>query len=460
MAENPAHLQAFIEKMKGRQMEPIVIDTFADYYRQVVEGETGLLSDRDISPVSPDELVNAEGLQTHREKGRDVLGRTIMIKLNGGLGTSMGLTGAKSLLEVKPGKSFLSVILRQAAHAGVELALMNSFSTHEDTAAAVEEMGGGRARMFLQHMFPKILREDLSPAKWPANSDLEWNPPGHGDIYTALKTSGLLDDLLAEGIQYAFISNSDNLGATLDFSLLGYFAENDLPFMMEVAERTPADTKGGHLARHENGRLILREVAQCPADEMEAFTDIELYRFFNTNNIWVNLQFLADLFSTEKSVRLPIILNPKPIDPRDENSPPVFQIETAMGAAISLFEGASAVQVPKSRLIPVKKCSDLLVLRSDYILLEEGDFPRLNPKRATDRIRVDLDPNFYKKIDRFNERFAAGAPSLAQCESLTVRGDVYFEAPVTVKGRATVIGRPDAPTTVASGTVLSGELTL
>lgn len=460
MAQNPAQLHAFIEKMKGRQMDPIAIDTFADYYRQVVKGEAGLLSDRDISPVSPDDLVDAQELQKHRKKGGEVLDRTIMIKLNGGLGTSMGLTTAKSLLEVKPEKSFLSVILHQAAHAGVELALMNSFSTHEDTAAAVEKMGGTRVRMFLQHMFPKILREDLSPARWPANPDLEWNPPGHGDIYTALKTSGLLDELLAEGIRYAFISNSDNLGATLDFSLLGYFAESDLPFMMEVAERTPADTKGGHLARHRSGRLILREVAQCPADEMDAFTDIELYRFFNTNNIWVNLSFLADLFSTEKSVRLPIILNPKTLDPRDENSPPVFQIETAMGAAISLFEGASAVQVPKSRLIPVKTCSDLLVLRSDYVLLEEGDFPRLNPKRAADRIRVDLDPAFYKKIDQFNERFAAGAPSLVQCESLTVRGNVYFDAPVTATGSATVIGRPDVPKTVSSGTELAGELTL
>jgi UTP--glucose-1-phosphate uridylyltransferase len=309
-------------------------------------------------------------------------------------------------------------------------------------------------------MFPKILREDLSPARWPVNPDLEWNPPGHGDIYTALKTSGLLDALLAEGLRYAFISNSDNLGATLDVALLGYFAGNDLPFMMEVAERTPADTKGGHLARHRNGRLVLREVAQCPAEEIGAFTDIELYRFFNTNNIWVNLQFLADLFETEKSVRLPIILNPKTLDPRDESSPTVFQIETAMGAAISLFEGASAVQVPKTRLIPVKKCNDLLVLRSDYVLLEKGDFPRLHPRRSTDHIRVDLDPDFYKNIDMLNERFAAGAPSLVQCESLTVRGDVYFEAPVTVKGNAKVVGRSDAPRTVASGTVLSGELRL
>jgi UTP--glucose-1-phosphate uridylyltransferase len=227
--------------------------------------------------------------------------------------------------------------------------------------------------------------------------------------------------------------------------------------MMEVAERTPSDTKGGHLARHKSGRLILREVAQCPEEEMGAFTDIELFRFFNTNNIWINLTFLADLFRNRKPVRLPIIVNPKTLDPRDENSPPVYQIETAMGSAIFLFDGASAVRVPKSRLIPVKTCSDLLVLRSDYVLLDDRQVPRLNPNRATDRIKVDLDPQFYKKIDQFDSRFASGAPSLVDCESLTVRGDVFFEAPVTVKGTATVVGRAGAPSRVRAGTVLSGE---
>ncbi len=120
----------------------------------------------------------------------------------------------------------------------------------------------------MQHKFPKILQKDYSPASWPKNPKLEWNPPGHGDVYTALLTSGMLDSLLADGIIYAFISNSDNLGARLDESLLGYFAHHQFPFMMEVAEKTPADIKGGHLARHKNGRLILREAAQCPANEL------------------------------------------------------------------------------------------------------------------------------------------------------------------------------------------------
>lgn len=441
-------------------MDPVVIDTFSDYYRQVVEGETGMIPGKEIDPVPAEELVDAGSVQDYQPRGREVLDRTIMIKLNGGLGTSMGLTGAKSLLEVKPGNSFLSVILGQAASNGIALALMNSFSTHDDTIAAIDRLGAVRPKMFLQNMFPKILRENLAPAAWPENPGLEWNPPGHGDIYTALQTSGVLDELLGAGVRYAFISNSDNLGATLDPALLGYFAENKLPFMMEVAERTPSDTKGGHLARHKSGRLILREVAQCPSDEIDAFTDIALFRFFNTNNIWIDLSFLAELFRKKNTVRLPIIVNPKTLDPRDENSPPVFQIETAMGSAIYLFEGASAVRVPKSRLIPVKKCSDLLILRSDYVMLDENQVPRLNPDRVTDRISVDLDPAFYKKIDQFNKRFAAGAPSLVACESLTVRGDVTFEAPVTVKGKATVIGRSDTPRRVRAGTVLSGELRL
>ena len=457
MPEMTDHLPEFVEKMDSRSMDSVVIETFSDYYRQVVSGETGMIPGRDIEPVPGEELVDARLLAENKDHGRMVLDRTIMIKLNGGLGTSMGLTSAKSLLEVKPGKTFLSVILHQAANQGVSLALMNSFSTQADTVAAIDRLGAAPPKMFLQHMFPKILREDFSPARWPDNPDLEWNPPGHGDIYTALQTSGVLDALLAEGIRYAFISNSDNLGATLDPALLGYFARNEIPFMMEVAERTPSDTKGGHLARHKSGRLILREVAQCPSDEISAFTDIELFRFFNTNNIWINLSFLADLFREKKTVRLPIIVNPKTLDPRNEDSPPVYQIETAMGAAIFLFEGAMAVRMPKSRLIPVKTCGDLLVLRSDYVQLDDAQIPALHPDRATDRVSVDLDTGFYKKIDQFEKRFPDGAPSLVACESLTVRGDVIFESPVTVKGKANVIGSSQTPSRVRAGTVLSGE---
>ncbi len=109
----------------------------------------------------------------------------------------------------------------------------------------------------------------MAPAYWPESPAKEWNPPGHGDLYAAISTSGTLDQLLEGGYEYAFVSNSDNLGAVLDTEILGYFAEERLPFLMEVAHRTRADRKGGHLAQLENGQLILRELAQCPPDETQ-----------------------------------------------------------------------------------------------------------------------------------------------------------------------------------------------
>jgi UTP--glucose-1-phosphate uridylyltransferase len=435
-------LSPFILKMKKEGLPSIVIETFSYYYKLVTQGATGLLYDRDISPLYPDELMGFDQLKPYTEAGKRVFKNTVMVMLNGGLGTSMGLTMAKSLLEVKNSKTFLEVILKQAEAVNVTLALMNSFSTHEDTRAALSRLNPTVSPiLFLQHKFPKILRDGFTPATWPHNPKLEWNPPGHGDIYTALVTSGMLQKFLDEDIKYAFISNSDNLGATLDESLLGYFSENQFPFMMEVAERTPSDLKGGHLARHNDGRLILREVAQCPLDELDAFQDIRRYRFFNTNNIWINLVFLKNLIEKSDTVPLPLILNPKLLDPRDDKSPRVFQVETAMGAAISLFEGATAVKVPRSRLIPVKKCNDLLAVRSDCFVFSKDYRLIRNPNRKLDSIKITLDPKYYGKIDLFNERFKNGVPSLVDCESLTIEGDVFFEANITLKGNVIIVNR-------------------
>jgi UTP--glucose-1-phosphate uridylyltransferase len=432
----------FILKMRKEGLPPIVIETFSHYYKLVTQGATGLLHNTDINALDPDELMASDQLKRYSEASKHVFKNTVMVKLNGGLGTSMGLTRAKSLLEIKNGKTFLEVILNQAETVNVTLALMNSFSTHEDTRGALSRLNPTVSPiLFLQHKFPKILKDGFAPATWPNNPELEWNPPGHGDIYTALATSGMLQKLLDEDIKYAFISNSDNLGATLDESLLGYFSENQFPFMMEVAERTPSDLKGGHLARHNDGRLILREVAQCPQDELDAFEDIHRYRFFNTNNIWINLEFLKNLIEKRGTIPLPLILNPKFLDPRDDSTPEVFQVETAMGAAISLFKGATAVKVPRSRLIPVKKCNDLLAVRSDCFIFSENYRLIRNPDRRLDSIRINLDPKYYGKIDLFDARFKKGVPSLIDCESLTIEGDVFFEADVTLKGNVIIVNR-------------------
>ncbi|MEX1329671.1 MAG: UTP--glucose-1-phosphate uridylyltransferase [Desulfobacterales bacterium] len=459
------HIAAFISKMKNEGLPSPVIDTFAHYYDEVLKGETGLIYDRDIRPVGPSEIETYDKIIKHSQFGINVFPQTVRIVLNGGLGTSMGLTGAKSLIKIKDGMSFLDIIMRQAENSEVALAFMNSFNTHDDTMAALKKLKPPKFPItFLQHKFPKILQHDYSPASWPKNPKLEWNPPGHGDVYTALLTSAMLESFLANGIIYAFISNSDNLGARLDESLLGYFAYNQFPFMMEVAEKTPADMKGGHLAQHKNGRLVLREVAQCPEDEKATFQDIQRYQYFNTNNIWINLKALKTLFDRQKIIHLPLILNSKTLDPRDKSSPPVYQVESAMGAAIYLFEGAVAVNVPRTRFYPVKTSNDLLSVRSDCFVYNVDDSLRINPIRLrrnrTGVSKVDLDPKYYGKIDDLEKRFRNGIPSLIDCDALTIEGDVFFEKGVKIKGSVRITNRQKSQAIIKEGTVIDQDLIL
>ena len=262
---------------------------------------------------------------------------------------------------------------------------MNSFYTREDTLAALEahpELDSDVPADFVQNKEPKIRVDDLTPVEWPDDPALEWCPPGHGDIYTALLTSGTLEQLLDTGYEYAFLSNSDNLGAVLDPRILSWFAAEELPFVMEVARKTDADRKGGHPARlKETGQLVLRETAQTPEDDMERFPDIDRWTYFNTNNLWVNLRALAAVLDENDGVLgLPMIVNRKTVDPCDKSTPEVFQLETAMGAAVGVFEGARVLSVPRPRFAPVKTTDDLLVLRSDaYVLTDDC---HVEPRRS------------------------------------------------------------------------------
>lgn len=461
----PKYLRSFVSKMKKEGIQPIVIDTFVYYYEKVIAGEKGFIFDRDIRPVDSDEIEDAKNASGYADAGEKALKHVVMIILNGGLGTSMGLTKAKSLIRAKDDKTFLEIILEKAEKFNVELYLMNSFSTHQDTISALSMIKPSRfPRLFLQHKFPKILRHELAPAEWPRNRRLEWNPPGHGDIYTALLTSGALQQLLDEGIRYAFIANSDNLVATIDKSLLGFFSEKGFPFMMEVSERIPIDFKGGHMARHKNGHLILREAAQCPKREIETCRDISHYKYFNTNNIWFDLRFLKSLIEKQGIIKLPMILNPKSLDPRNEFSPPVYQIETAMGSAISIIENATAIRVPRSRFFPVKTCNELLAVRSDCFLFSDDKQLIVNPEREQDdncfNIKIDLDHRYYTKIDMFNKRFANGIPSLIDCNSLKIIGDVFFEGNVKIKGNVVINNRSGSQAVIKENTVIEGDISL
>ncbi|CAN2041379.1 UTP--glucose-1-phosphate uridylyltransferase [Candidatus Magnetomoraceae bacterium gMMP-15] len=450
----------FKEKMEKQKLPATVIDTFQYYYEKLVAGETGILSENDILPVETNEIPDVEKLECNAA-GRAALKKTAFIKLNGGLGTSMGMPGPKSLLEVKKGLSFLDIILKQSeSEKGIKipLVLMNSFSTHKPTLDALSKaLSPDKVPLsFIQHKFPKVLKKNLSPAVWDKNPELEWNPPGHGDIYIALITSGMLPKLLDMGIIYAFISNSDNLGAVIDKNILGYFAENNFPFMMEVTDRSQSDKKGGHLAKLRKGGLILREIAQCPENEIKSFQDINRYKYFNTNNIWINLIFLKEILKKEKILQLPMIRNPKKLDPTDDSSPDVFQIETAMGSAISLFKGASAVRVKRDRYIPVKKCNDLLAVWSDCYKYTPEHRIVLNPQRKFGPI-IDLDSKYYSKINQFRERFPC-APSLLECNSLIIKGDVRFEKNVVIKGDVIIENRSDKQFVIKQRTVINKNL--
>lgn len=459
--------QAFITKMQSARVPELMIDLFCHYYEQLVAGATGFIPNTEALPVA-DLPTLAELPTALTAQGAQLLDRVVIIKLNGGLGTSMGMQGAKSLLPVKDGLRFIDIIVKQVLHlrktyrARVPLLLMNSFSTEGETEAALaehSEFDQQLASSFLQHKEPKIRTDTLLPIKWPEDPTKEWCPPGHGDIYAALTTSGMMAQLLAQGYEYAFVSNADNLGATLDLRILGYLAETQLPFLMEVAQRSAADRKGGHLAQRPDGQLILREIAQCAAAELETFQDITRYRYFNTNNLWVHLPTLQRVLDERNGILgLPLIRNEKPVDPTHPDSPRVYQLETAMGSAIASFAGAQALCVDRSRFAPVKKNNDLLVLWSDAYVLDGESHLVENPLRAAYGHQgaplVLLDDHYYGLIDDMRARFPYGAPSLLECTELQVEGDVYFGRDVVIRGKVRIINQGMSPLWIADNSEL------
>jgi UDP-N-acetylglucosamine pyrophosphorylase len=443
---NADPFQPIAEKMRTAGLSSAAVRAFEGNYRALQRNETGLIGEDTITAVP--ELPEAKSLPVPGHADfQNLLRKTVVIKLNGGLGTGMGLEKAKSLLTVREGLTFLDLIAQQILHLRTEAGggsmprflLMNSFSTSADTLGFVEkypELGGAAELEMMQNKVPKLLVDGFTPLSWPADAELEWCPPGHGDIYASLAGSGWLDRLLAEGIVFAFVSNSDNLGATLDPALLSYFAKSNAPFLMEVTARTEADKKGGHLARRRSDeRLILRESAQCPKADERAFQDISKHRYFNTNNLWVRLDRLKETLEANNGlIPLPMIRNEKTADPRDPESPRVYQLETAMGAALESFEGAKAIAVGRDRFAPVKNTGDLLIIRSDACRITADHRLELVPERNGEPPVVSLDAKYYKLVDGLEKMVRNAVPSLVRCERLTVTGRVVFASGVIVVG--------------------------
>ncbi len=452
--------------MEADGASPLHIESFLRSYRIWSRREPLWIAEDQLEPAR--DVPDVEALPDRRAEGRAALAACAVIKLNGGLGTSMGLNRTKALIPVRGSRTFLDFILEQTLAArrrlGVPLPLlfMHSFQTHTETEAVLADCPAldvpGLPHFFLQSRVPRLDPETGNPVQSPDQPAAAWCPPGHGEFYVALNSSGVLDRLLERGFRYAFVANADNLGATLDLQVLGQFAATGAPLMMEVTDRTTADSKGGHLARRAaDGTWMLRETAQCPPGGEAQFRDIRRHAYFNTNNLWLDLVQLRRILDRQGGLlTLPVMAAERRLRPCDPSSPRVIQIETAMGAAISALTGAAVLRVPRTRFAPVKTTDDLLRVQSDVYVEEDGAL-RPNPERRDGPPEVRLDPRWFGTLARYHERFPGGAPSLLHCTALEVTGDIRFGRGVRLCGRVKLVNAGPAQRVVADGTRLGDE---
>ncbi|XP_045829058.1 UTP--glucose-1-phosphate uridylyltransferase isoform X1 [Trifolium pratense] len=421
---------------------------------------------------------------------KNLLDKLVVLKLNGGLGTTMGCTGPKSVIEVRDGLTFLDLIVKQIENlnskygSNVPLLLMNSFNTHDDTQKIVEKYQNHNIEIhtFNQSQYPRLVADDFLPLPSKGNTGKDgWYPPGHGDVFPSLSNSGKLDALLSQvdpraqfflyldrllfimtsiidivlfsllfiqGKEYVFVANSDNLGAIVDLKILNHLVAHKNEYCMEVTPKTLADVKGGTLISYE-GRVQLLEIAQVPDEHVGEFKSIEKFKIFNTNNLWVNLSAIKRLVEAD-ALKMEIIPNPKEVD-----GVKVLQLETAAGAAIRFFDKAIGINVPRSRFLPVKATSDLLLVQSDLYTLEDGSVIRNTARANPENPSIELGPEF-KKVSNFLSRFKS-IPSIVELDSLKVAGDVWFGAGVILKGKVSIVAKSGVKLEIPDGAVIANK---
>lgn len=459
MRNELGNLVKSVEDPETRKAFDVEMQSFFDLFtRYLAERAKNVEIEWDkIKSPAPEQIVAYDSLP--KVNDTQILNKLAVLKVNGGLGTSMGMTGAKSALEVKDDMTFLDLTVRQIEHLNtslkvdVPLILMTSFNTHEDTLRIIKKYANQQLRIttFNQSRYPRINKETLLPCPSNANEDKsKWYPPGHGDLYNALTQSGVLDQLLSEGKEYLFVSNSDNLGAVVDQGILQHMIDSQSEFIMEVTDKTKADVKGGTLIDYE-GTVRLLEIAQVPSEHVEDFKAIRKFKIFNTNNLWLNLKALKRVMETE-GMELEIITNPK----TTEDGQAVIQLETAAGAAIKHFRNGHGVNVPRSRFLPVKSCSDLLLIKSDIYSLEHGQLV-INENRLFGTTPVIKLGDHFKKIQQFQKRFKK-IPKILELDHLTVTGDVYFGRNVTLRGTVIVVANEGQRIDIPDGCILENRL--
>ena len=434
------------------------LDSFFTLFRRYLvekSSRTTLEWDKIKSP-NPDEVVKYEIISQQPENVSN-LSKLAVLKLNGGLGTSMGCVGPKSVIEVREGNTFLDLSVRQIEYlnrqydSDVPLLLMNSFNTDKDTEHSIKKYSANRIRIrsFNQSRFPRVYKDSLLPVPTEYDSPLDaWYPPGHGDLFESLHVSGELDALIAQGREILFVSNGDNLGATVDLKILNHMIETGAEYIMELTDKTRADVKGGTLISYD-GQVRLLEVAQVPKEHIDEFKNIRKFTNFNTNNLWINLKAVKRLIESS-NLEMEIIPNQKTIT-RDGHEINVLQLETACGAAIRHFDGAHGVVVPRSRFLPVKTCSDLLLVKSDLFRLEHGSL-KLDPSRFGPNPLIKLGSHF-KKVSGFNARIPH-IPKIVELDHLTITGNVFLGKDVTLRGTVIIVCSDGHKIDIPNGSIL------
>jgi len=423
----------------------------------LVEGQTKIDWER-IEPPPEGTVLPLSELPEPSVDLSDAVGKLAVLKLNGGLGTSMGCKGPKSAITVRDGLTFLDLAvmqiedLNERCDADVPLVLMNSFNTHKDTEIILRkyESRACSIRRFNQSQYPRIIKDTGTPAaKDYVNKD-EWYPPGHGDLYRSLHNSGLLDRLIAEGKEYLFVSNIDNLGAGVDLKILNHFHQDtQCEFIMEVTDKTRADVKGGTLINYE-GRTRLLEIAQVPKQHVDEFKSITKFRIFNTNNLWIRLSAIKRLI-TEEKLHMEVIENKKSM-----NGISVIQLEQAVGSAIKNFNGGKGINVPRSRFLPVKLSQDLMLVMSDLFRMNKGCLTLSSERIFPSLPLIKLGPAF-KSVDDFLRRFAS-IPRIVALDHLTVSGNVTFGRNVSLRGTVIIIANEGERIDIPSNALLENKI--
>lgn len=436
------------------------MDNFFSLFRRYLQDKAkGTTLDWDrITPPQPEQVIDYEGLP--KVENPAIFSKLAVLKLNGGLGTSMGCVGPKSVIEVREGMSFLDLSVRQVEFlnktygVNVPFILMNSFNTDEDTQSIIKKYEGHNVEIltFNQSRYPRILKDSLLPVPKDYGSPIsDWYPPGHGDVFESLHNSGTLDKLLEKGIEYLFLSNVDNLGAVVDLSILNHMMESEAEYIMELTDKTKADVKGGTIIDYE-GTVRLLEIAQVPKDHVQDFKSIKKFKYFNTNNIWLNLKAVKRVVE-QSTLELEIIPNSKSIpgDKSGETEIPVLQLETAVGAAIRHFKNAHGVNVPRRRFLPVKTCSDLVLVKSDLYSLKHGQL-MMDPQRFGPAPLIKLGSHF-KKVSDFQKRVPS-IPRILELDHLTITGAVNLGRGVTLKGTVIIVANEGSTIDIPPGSIL------